>query len=302
MSPWRWVLFVLLVGQSGCGSCDFGREVSGGAALVVHVEPVLDQTPPSLRPIVLEPRWAQDHLRSAMAVAGSSRREISPEIEAGSLLSIRPRLTYGFALADGLQATPSPGDVVVRWQVVARLTVERAPELAFEYGTEHLHRVPFPGGDAEAALRQAVLASLAPLCERLLQSATVAAGTQTSLRDALTSPDISTRRIAADRVGQLRLRGLAPVVGLQLAAETDEALRLRLIGLSGELGDPATVPALIAQAELKDRPRLLAVMDALSRLGGARVEEFFDVLSSHDDPEIRGLVEAARGRAKSEHP
>ena len=85
----------------------------------------------------------------------------------------------------------------------------------------------------------------------------------------------------------------------RVAIEEDREVKLRLIGAIAELGDERAAQALISIADTRDREMLGAVLDALSSVGGERVQEFLGILSMHDSAQIRDMVESARRRLKN---
>lgn len=114
--------------------------------------------------------------------------------------------------------------------------------------------------------------------------------------ESLRSPSVGERLAAIDRLTSDGARVAVPALRQALRAEQVAEVKLRLVGALGELGDPRAVEDLVAVADTRDIELLVAVLDALVVLGGERATEFLALLSTHDAPEIRALVEHARLR------
>jgi HEAT repeat protein len=114
--------------------------------------------------------------------------------------------------------------------------------------------------------------------------------------ESLRSTSVGERLAAIDRLTSDGARVAVPALRQALRAEQVAEVKLRLVGALGELGDPRAVEDLVAVADTRDIELLVAVLDALVVLGGERATEFLALLSTHDAPEIRALVEHARLR------
>lgn len=87
-------------------------------------------------------------------------------------------------------------------------------------------------------------------------------------------------------------RALAPLVA---RLETDDLTQIReTMGLLIELGDPASVPALINASRAKDNVVQREIVFALGAIGGDEAQAYLDVVATgHDDPFVRASAEQA---------
>ena len=85
-------------------------------------------------------------------------------------------------------------------------------------------------------------------------------------------------------------------IASQLRIEKNRDVKHRMIGALSEIGDEKAAQALIHLADPRDRETLAAILDALTVVGGQRVDDFFDILSMHDASDVRELVSDARRR------
>ncbi len=293
----------LLVGVLGCG------ETTGGATdeergLALQRVRVRDATPAELRPVTMSAAELDAFLRLALALEGVTSTKtpgrwllghIGPE--PGWSLSISAGVVYGVATREGLAEVVTDGEVKAVWTAEARV---RAPGRrdAVTYALEAESSGPF-SGDARAlrtALGRQIGASAVRLAERLGNRLVVVSKTAAELIALTSAPTSEMRFAAVEQLAQLRAKEAVPTLAKRLREEPEAGIKLRVIGALAEIGDPRAAEALIAAADPKDRELLGACIDALSVVGGRRVDDFLDILASHDAPDIREMVEAAQAR------
>ena len=110
------------------------------------------------------------------------------------------------------------------------------------------------------------------------------------------SPNPSVRMAVVQRLSMTREKSAVDAIASQLKVETNRDMRHRMIGALAEIGDEKAAQALIHLANPRDRETLSAILDALTVVGGKRVEDFLDILSMHDASDIRDMVVDARRR------
>lgn len=282
------------------------------AARVVAIE-VTDATPPDRRPVIVGAARLHDTLRAALAAAGlavdgddlfglghaiEEARERAGLGPGGWRVEVTARAIYGVSDGEGIAAAPVAGQAKAMWLVDLRL---RPPD-----GSPALYAAA--QASAEAAFAGADAAALRPVIEARIDAAATDAARQVAaqvdtlgqpverLIDSLRAAEPDIRRAAAGRLGMLRDATAVPALADQLRVERDREARLRMIGALAEIGDDRAAEVLIELANPRDRELLRAVVDALSVVGGPRVDDFLGVLATHDDADVRLLVEQARER------
>mgnify|MGYP002631664332 CR=1 FL=1 len=271
-------------------SADAGLPAATVSRVRIH-----DGTPPDRRPAPLDTAALEAALGRALTEAGLPVR---PGARDGWRVSIEARVAYGLRADDGIAATVAPGTAKVTWAVELRL---RPPE-----STEALHAFievadegAFAGADAAAlktALEGHAAAGMQPVVRAIRRQVEVLGRDVAGLVDGLSDPDPDVRRASAGRLGMLRAAASVPALAARVPVEQDREVLLRMIGALAEIGDDRAAEALIGLANPRDRELLRAVVDALSVVGGPRVVDFFDILSSHDAPDVRAMVSQARAR------
>lgn len=263
-------------------------------ALVVTRLKITDETPPDLRPAPL----MKTELEAAWQAALSAQGLKIGETRADAVqIRIEAQVVYGLTRGEGLLKAVEDARAEARWAVRVRL---RAPG---EDTSDHRFFEGDAGadfkGDAaalKAALRTHMSAALAAPAAGLKSSALLMTLTPPQLIRRLTAPDAQARIAAIGRLGTLRATAAVEPLSALAKTEADRAVRLRIIGALAEIGDDGAAKALISMANPRDREMLRAVVNALSVVGGERVTDFLDILSVHDAPDVRDMVETARKR------
>lgn len=134
------------------------------------------------------------------------------------------------------------------------------------------------------------------MVQRLLTRTAVVGLKAQALTQRLADADWVVRLAAVEQLAVLRDPSTVGALASHAKTEQNREVLLRLIGVLGELGDDRAAQALIGLANPRDREMLRGVLDALSVVGGERVTDFFDILASHDAPDVREMVEEARSR------
>ncbi len=260
---------------------------------------VIDATPPTHRPAALDAAALEGALKAALEGAGLTI-EPGARSEDRWRVSVEARVVYGVALDDGLATAVQPGEGKAVWEMELKLRPPGTIE-AMHGWLEAQDAAPFAGGDAaalRAALEARVKAPLPRLARGLKRQVEVLERDVPGLVDALSDEDADVRKAAAGRLGMLRATAAVPAIAARIEQEEDRAVLLRMVGALSEIGDDRAAEALIALANPRDRELLRAVIDALSVVGGKRVEDFFDILSSHDAADVRAMVQQARARLR----
>lgn len=272
-----------------------------------------DITPPDRRPAAIEARALRTALRTALTAAGLVVDGDDPlgvahavdEARARAGLGARSwrveldaRAIYGVSEGEGIAAEPIAGQVKAVWLVELELAPpDASPPL--NASAEAVAEVDFAGGDAEA-LRPIVAgrldAAAADVARQIAAQVDTLGQPVDALVEALAAAEPYVRRAAAERLGMLRDARAVPAIAERLRVEDDRETRLRLVGVLAEIGDDRAAEILIELATPRDREMLRAIIDALSVVGGARVDDFLDILSTHDDADVRMMVEQARRR------
>ena len=265
---------------------------------------VKDATPPELRPIALEIVDLEGVVRLALGLEGVTERQTPGRwlfgpgaFESGWSLSISARVVYGVATREGLAETISAGEAKAVWTAEARVRAPGRPEPVTYYVDAEAGGAF--AGDGPALRRQLadhVAAAAVQLAERISSRVTMVKKGPSELLTLLDAAASKTRLAAVEQLAQLRAKVAVPALAKRLTDETEQVIRLRIVGALAEIGDPRAASALISAADPKDRALLRACVDALSVVGGQRVDDFLDVLASHDAPDIREMVEAAQAR------
>lgn len=262
--------------------------------LIITSLRVVDETPAEQRPLQLSAQALEEPWRNALTAAGfefGDRRADAVDVR------LDVRAVYGLTKGEGLLKTVQPARAELRWAANARM---RAP------GADVRDNAWFDGQDGRAfegdlaALQRSLLALAAgavkgPVAD-LKARATLLTLPAPALIARLKSKDVQIRLAAVDRLGVLRAtEAVDPLIALT-RTETARPVKLRVVGALAEIGDDSAAKALISLANPRDREMLRAVVEALSVVGGARVSDFLDILSAHDAPDVREMVEAARAR------
>ncbi|MBU0551031.1 HEAT repeat domain-containing protein [Myxococcota bacterium] len=248
---------------------------------------LVDQSPEAIRPIAPKQAWLEAALREALEAA---RIDVEGE-GAGWLGQLEGRIVYGGRGPEGLSAQGAPL-AVLSLQVRLKIPGERVGTLLLVEGREALEGAVVEG----ESLKRAIRAAQRRAVEALAQQIDLLQGERAGLIKALADADPALRGLAIERLTALGDRDAVPDLIARLKDEPVRDLRFRLIGALSELDDARAIDPLIDAVDLGDRAHLRATIDALATLGGPRVSDFFDLLTSHDDPAIRQMVEAAQAR------
>jgi len=299
----RGAWIVLLVAFLGCGDppTTQGGEETG---LVLKRVRVRDSTPPDLRPVTLQTADLEAFLRLALALEGVTTDRtparwllgpIGPQ--AGWSVSVSARVVYGIATREGLAEVVTNGEVKAVWTAEARILAPGRRD-AVTYAIESESSGAFAGDKAtlRSMLATHVGTAAVVLAERLAHRLVMLSKSAADLVGLISSPIRETRFAAVEQLAQLRATEAVPSLADRLREEPEASIKLRIIGALAEIGDPRAADALISAADPKNRELLGACIDALSVVGGQRVDDFLEILASHDAPDIREMVEAAQAR------
>lgn len=213
---------------------------------------------------------------------------------------VRGEVVYGVAGDEGIAAAPQAGPARAVWSITLRIKPpDGGAALHAEAGAKT--EAPFAGGDATAlgaALTTQVEAAAREAAQDAITQIQVLGWPLDKLTAGITDAEPGVRRAAAERLGMMRAATAVPALAAQVAKEQDREVLLRMVGALAEIGDGRAADALIGRVNPRDRELLRAVVDALSVIGGARVDDFLSILATHDDADVRLLVEQAQARRK----
>lgn len=126
-------------------------------------------------------------------------------------------------------------------------------------------------------------------------------GTDAEVLGALGAQDGELRRVAIREAQSRQLTAAIPRLRERLEAldvagdATTHREFVSVVGALATLGDRASVPAIIEAVPLSEGALLVAIMPALSRLGGGHAAEFLEVVASgHALPAVREAARQAR--------
>jgi len=266
------------------------------ALAIVTSFSLVDATPVGLKPA---PKWStalEKTLTDALAAAGVPRGE--PK-DGAWRIGLRVRVGYGVTRGEGLLAEAAPGHTKAVWSMEARLRPPGASE-AFHAWFEGRDQAPFDGDAAKLAaeLDARLAAGAAQLARGLGARVRLLGADVPELVKRLGEADPLVRRAAAGRLGMLKATGAVPSLAARMKVEDDRETLLRMVGVLSEIGNDQAASALIDLADTKDRELFRAVVNALSVVGGERVDDFFEMLSVHDAADVRLVVEQASARLK----
>lgn len=264
--------------------------------VVVTRVQVEDATPPESQVWAPEPGELETLARKRLADAHFTLAERAPED--AIRVSVDARVVHGLTDGQGLMGrdAPHPPGTLSRvvWSAEVRLRA------AGSSVAQHV----YIEGKADAPAEEEVVAqqrlqvekALDPILQGLQARCTVLGLATEALPARLEDPDPAVRLAAADQLGVRRVTSAVDALAARTKVEADREVLLRIVGALAEIGDDRAAAALIDLANPRDRELLRAVLDALSVVGGERVTDFLDILGSHDAPDVRDLVEEARGR------
>ena len=305
--PSRWLVCALVVCAAALPSCR-SRTASApadadAAALKSDPVPIVtrlsvrDGTPANLKPVSIPREELETLVTQALSGAGLERGKRVKTDPAAWTVSIRAELVYGLTRGEGLlaQAEPSKARAWVRYAIKVRPpeSAERMPLLA-----EGIRETDFEGD--EARLPEVLRRVLGDATQAMAKSARAQISAVMldvpRLIAQLAHADPTIRHATVSRLAMLRAKEAVPALAGRLKTEKEREILLRVIGALAEIRGPEAIRGLIAAADPNDREVLRGVVYALSAIGGDRVDDFLDVLGTHDSPDIREMVEDARQR------
>ena len=298
----RWgVLVVASLALLACSKKTTGPgSESGELPMRVARIQVKDLTPAELRPQT----FAADRLEKILseALIGADLK-VGPPKDDEWKITVEAQVIYGISKGDGLADRAMTGPAKAAWEAVFKFQPPGALD-SMSVLVEGTDTLAFDGKAAklEAHLAARLKASAKVLAQSVVGRARVLAQPPETLVNLLEDPKPGVRLAAASRLAMLRLSAAVPTIAKRLPKETDRTVKLRLIGALAEIGDDRAAPALISAADPKDRELLRAVLGTLSVIGGERGGDFFEILSTHDDADIRLMVEQAQERMTRLHP
>ncbi|MCB9523306.1 MAG: HEAT repeat domain-containing protein [Myxococcales bacterium] len=293
----RALFAVALWAALGCKSKPPEGDPSGAPApaiLVVTRLEVVDGTPPDKRPATVPSEHLKASLEAALKAAGYRLGEAE-----GDAWSVRidAQVVYGLSDGTGLLDTERAADAQARWGVEVELRPPGQPEASHAWLEGEAKVKHTPGGQALGAVLAAqTAAALAPVQAGLAARRESIQLTEAQLVERLADAVEQVRWAAVDRLAELKAKGAVPALTARAAVEPSRTIKLRIVGALAEIGDERAAEALMGLAEPRDRELLRAVVDALSVVGGDRVDDFLDILATHDAADVRQMVEQARAR------
>ena len=117
-----------------------------------------------------------------------------------------------------------------------------------------------------------------------------------ALSKALGDASVGVRRKAAWAIGELDIEGEAPAALIEATRDQDREVRKIAAHALGEIGDPASVPALAALARGQDNALRYAAVHALSEIEDSAAVEVLVELLKDADPEVRKIAAQALGK------
>ncbi|MEZ4474566.1 MAG: HEAT repeat domain-containing protein [bacterium] len=269
-------------------------ETPAGPPVVVTRFSVEDATPAEARRFTPTPDDLGPSLRARLEAIGLRFADDAPDDAAR--LTLTARLVHGFTVGEGLipAADPAPAGARSRavWAVEARLRAPGSAEGQHIF-LEGMDEAPVEG---DGALGARIDKAFDPVVQGLKTRVGLLGLGTPALTTRLDDPDPAVRLAAIDQLAFRRDAAAVEAISRRTRIEKEREVLLRLIGALAEIGDDGAARALIDLANPRDRELLRAVLDALSVVGGERVGDFFDILASHDDADVRAMVEDARAR------
>ncbi len=306
---------MLVIGVFGCQKQSTPKRTQAQFQLVRFS--VDDGTPVAHRPIGFDKAQLSTMLESALGSIGlhlpSTGQARSPwssfkeELRRLGLpaprdawqVRLHAQTVYGIATNEGIATSVQTGLSKAVWSVDLRLQSPEHDESVYSY-IETTDESAFVGNE-EAARREIhgrLAASLMVLTNQIELRMTMASRHVDDLIEALDMGDAEVRLAAVEHLSMVKTERAALAMAKRLSTETESTIRLRIIGALAESKSQSVIDTLISIADPRDRETLRAILDALSAIGGQRVLDFLGVLSSHDAPDIREMVLAARSRLR----
>ena len=213
--------------------------------------------------VVNAPRQLDDDVADKEAI----RASISKWIDNDSLIQSGSPITQSthfvrVRIGDVLDAAPDMGG---DYRMV---TVDLKP-----LGHGAVYRVDGRGSHPED-LRASVLGGFKDAMEVIAHERRADLGGEDAYISLIRHEDWRIREFTLDRVASHRLMAAVPFLCDALIQETVEPLRLRIVGVLAELGDPRAVAPLIKLTRYQSPAFLLQVLHALGAIGGKEAEAF----------------------------
>lgn len=289
---------VALLAAAGCKSKPAEGEEDAGppppATLVVTRLQVVDGTPPDRRPVAVPAAHLREALEGALKGAGYSIGEAG---DGDWSVRIDAQVVYGLTDGTGLLDTEKTADAQARWGVEVELKPPDRPEASHAWLEGEAKAKHTPGEEPlGAVMAQQTSAALAAVQAGLTARRESIQLTEAQLIERLQDSAEQVRWAAVDRLAEMKAKGAVPALAKRAGVEASRTIKLRIVGALAEIGDDRAAQALIGLAQPRDRELLRAVVDALSVVGGERVDDFLDILATHDAADVRQMVEQARAR------
>lgn len=268
---------------------------SAASARLTHVQ-IVDRTPPDTKPVVVPAAALRAAVEGALKDAGLPVKREGPSSAWRTSLVVE--LAYGRITDEGLAKVASAGPIAVLWSVRGQV---KAPDRSEGLPLFMKGRVDasWDGeGSLETPLRAALKQASVELAGRVARQLKGFSASTAELLKMLAGDAVQLRRLAAEQLAYRKVSSASPALAKAAAKEPDRETVLRLVGALAEIGDDKAANALMGLVDPKDRELLAAVLDALSVVGGERVEDFLEILAQHDSPMVKGMVEDARARLR----
>lgn len=299
----------ILAPISGCGDKPTASAEADAAAqaeipVLLKGLRIIDGTPPDRRPITFEAAALEAPLRRAFGEAGYEGEAGKAPPEHVWKVQAAARVIYGLTTGEGLLSeipeTPVEGlSAKVVWTVEVKFKDSETYDNQYVV-FEMTEAAPITGAQSPEALKAALQAQLdagaKAVSGRLAGHRAVLVLPRAEVEARLADESPAIRQAAVDRLAALGDKAAVPALVKRVEVETERGIKLRIVGALEELRDPRAEEALIALANPRDREMLHAVVLALAVLETPKARDFLDILATHDAPDVRALVQAARAQ------
>ena len=312
---WCLALLLMSVSLSGCPPRDSVDMSSPLPTLIVVKQlKIGDQTPESYRPATLSINELKGAILGALKTNGvqldgsqknplwvrwqERAQKLGKPVDA-FLWSLEFDLyaLYGIQTKDGMARVPDKGTIKTMLRGDVGLRPPGQVE-AFYIQVDDVMTAQYDpkSGPLKPVYTRQISAMAQALAERVKTGIDVYEKPIAELIKLIGSPSPSMRLSVVQRLAMTRETTAVEAIASQLRIEKNRDVKHRMIGALSEIGDEKAAQALIHLADPRDRETLAAILDALTVVGGQRVDDFFDILSMHDASDVRELVSDARRR------
>ena len=258
---------------------------------------VNDGTPKTRRPITLGMPPLIEQVVDELEKSGVS--QMKTKSAERWRLRLRVEIVYGVRVDDGLAATVQSGIAAVLVRSELSLSAPGSDLAMHQFFEQKFEAEKPTPGEAKAVRGQLLdLArkSLVAQTQWVVGRLRLLVKSESDLLPVLKDPAVENRLAAIERLAMMRSTAAVVPMLDALKQETELRVKQRLIGAFAEIGDPRAARALIDLADTRDHDMLRAIVNTLSVIGGDNVMDFFELLSMHDAPAVRTIVDDGRRR------